>query len=120
MRYLLNLFRDESSLPDSSSFTDELRNAMLKPYVAFRTWCEQNNVAILAGEALTPAEMTTTLHHGQDADRIVTDGPFLEIKEQLGGFYLIECEHMEQALAAARQVPFLLACEVRPVIDYGV
>lgn len=120
MKYLLNLFRDESTLPDSRSFTDEQRETMLKPYIAFRLWCEDNGVTILAGEALSPAEMTTTLRHGENTGRVVSDGPFLEVKEQLGGFYLIECANVDLALAAAKQVPFLLACEVRPVIDYGV
>ena len=120
MRYLLTLFRDEETLPDSSGFTDEDRQRMLEPYIAFRQWCEANDVAILAGDALSPAETTTTLTHGENGARITSDGPFLEIKEQLGGFYLIECAHADKALAAAHQVPFLKACELRPVIEYNV
>lgn len=120
MKYLLSLFRDETTLPDSSTFTDAERQQMLAPYVAFREWCENNQVTILAGEALSPAMTATTLTHGEDTTRVPTDGPFLDLKEQLGGFYLIECEHVDKALAAAQKVPFLKACELRPVIEYGV
>lgn len=120
MKYVLTLFHDETTLPDSSTFTEDDVSQMLQPYIAFRQWCEENDVAILAGKALAPAAMSTTLKHGANNDRVLADGPFLELKEQLGGFYLIECAHIDLALAAANQVPFLLASEVRPVIDYGV
>lgn len=120
MKYLLTLFRDETTLPDSSSSTNDDRQRMLAPYVAFRGWCDANGVTILSGEALSPAETATTLTHGDGDARVTSDGPFLELKEQLGGFYLIECEHADKALAAANQVPFLQACELRPIIEYNV
>lgn len=120
MKYLLTLFHDETTVPDGASLTDVERQAMLQPCIAFRSWCESNNVSIVTGDALAPAETTTTLKHGENGSRVVFDGPFLELKEQLGGYYIIECEHADLALATAKQVPFLLACEFRPIVEYGV
>ena len=119
MRYLLSLFRDETAMPQGDPVSQSQREEMLKPYIAFREWCEANNVTIVAGDALAPADTATTLHHSE-GERVVTDGPLLELKEQLGGFYVIECAHADLALSAAKQVPFLKACELRPVIEYGV
>lgn len=119
MKYFLSLFHDETAMPPSPQSEAELQE-MLQPYRDFRNWCNANQVKILSGDALASAGNATTLRHGENGERVVTDGPFLEIKEQLGGFYLIECEHIDLALAAAKQVPFLTGCEVRPVIDFGV
>ena len=50
---------------------------------------------------------------------MVTDGPFAETKEQLGGFYLLECENLDEALEWAKKIPLPDgAIEVRPVMDY--
>ncbi len=50
---------------------------------------------------------------------MVTDGPFAETKEQVGGFYLIECENLDEALEWAKKVPVSGGgVEVRPVMDY--
>jgi hypothetical protein len=54
----------------------------------------------------------------ENGDRIVTDGPFVESKEQLGGFCLLECENLDEALQWARKVPMQAgSIEVRPVMD---
>jgi hypothetical protein len=55
----------------------------------------------------------------RDGETIVTDGPFAETKEQLGGFYLLECGDLDEALAWARKIPMPGGTvEVRPVMDY--
>jgi len=68
--------------------------------------------------ALQPTSMATTVreHHSM---LITTDGPFAETKEQLGGYHLIECQDIDEALAIARRIPTLCvggAIEVRPVV----
>lgn len=72
--------------------------------------------ALVAAEALEPVETATTLRirHGQVS---ITDGPFAETKEQLAGFYLIEAENLDQALALAAKIPPARegSVEVRPV-----
>jgi hypothetical protein len=55
----------------------------------------------------------------QGGDAVVTDGPFAETKEQLGGFYLLDCKDLDEALAWAKRIPMPGgSVEVRPVMDY--
>jgi hypothetical protein len=116
MQYLLALFGDESGWEDVTP--DEMR-AQMEPWNRF----EQELVgagAKLAGEGLQPSNTATTVKIGEGDDRIVTDGPFAETKEQLGGFYLIECANLDEALEWAKKVPLQAgsSIEVRPVMDY--
>ena len=57
----------------------------------------------------------------RDGERMLTDGPYAETKEQLGGYYLLECKDLDEALDWAAQIPEAKtgAIEVRPVIDYA-
>ena len=72
---------------------------------------------ILAGDALQPTATATSVRGGADG-QMVTDGPFTETKEALGGFYLIEAADLDQALAFAKQCPALTGgVELRPVLD---
>ena len=73
-----------------------------------------------AGEGLQPSATATTVKlAGPSGDHIVTDGPFAETKEQLGGFYLLDCADLDEALAWARKIPMPGGTvEVRPVMDY--
>jgi hypothetical protein len=71
-----------------------------------------------AGAKLQPTSMATTVReqHGQ---RLITDGPFAETKEQLGGYHLVECQDLDEALAIAGRIPTLRVggvIEVRPVV----
>ena len=71
-----------------------------------------------AGAQLQSTSMATTVR-GQHGRRIITDGPFAETKEQLGGYHLVECQDLDEALALAARIPTLRvggAIEVRPVV----
>jgi hypothetical protein len=72
----------------------------------------------LGGEALTPSATARTLRI-RDGKRMVTDGPFIESKEILGGFYLVECKSVEEALDWAAQLPDakIGSIEVRELLD---
>jgi len=74
--------------------------------------------AYVGGEALTPSSTARTLRI-RDGQRMVTDGPFIESKEILGGFYVVECESIEEALDWAARLPDagIGSIEVRPVLD---
>ena len=74
--------------------------------------------AYLGGEALTDSSTATTLRI-RDGKRMVTDGPFIESKEILGGFYLVECESVDEALDWAARLPDarIGSIEIRPVLD---
>ncbi|WP_066835299.1 YciI family protein [Rufibacter ruber] len=65
-------------------------------------------------------EETGAYIKGKDA--LVTDGPFIETKEMIGGYYLLQAENLEQAVAIAKECPCHLwggTTEVRPVMDYA-
>ena len=116
MKYVLALFGDEEGWED---VTPEQMTAMMEPWNRF----EQELVdagAKIAGEGLQPSPTATTVSVGEGDERVVTDGPFAETKEQLGGFYLIECDDLDQALEWAKKVPLQPggSIEVRPVMDY--
>jgi hypothetical protein len=116
MKYLLALFGDESGWEDVSP---EDMKASMEPWNRFEREVVDAGVK-LAGEGLQPSNTATSIKVGEGTDRMVTDGPFAETKEQLGGFYLIECENLDQALEWAKKVPLQPGgtIEVRPVMDY--
>jgi hypothetical protein len=73
----------------------------------------------LGGEGLQPSSTATTVHIQPTGDPIVSDGPFAETKEQLGGYYLLDCRDLDDALAWAKRAPMPGGTvEVRPVMDY--
>jgi hypothetical protein len=78
---------------------------------------------IAGGEALQPPSTATTVHvkGGKGGDMVTTDGPFAETKEVLGGFYLLKCDDLDDAMKWASQIPgaWLGRVEVRPCIDFG-
>lgn len=116
MKYVLALFGDESGWDDVTP--DEMKAAM-QPWTDFDRELTDAD-ALIAGEGLQPSSAATTVKVGEGSDRVVTDGPFAETKEQLGGFYLLECENLDQALEWAKKVPLQPggSIEVRPVMDY--
>lgn len=69
-----------------------------------------------SGEALRPSYTATTLRPSGD-EVLVTDGPFVELKEHIGGFYLIEADSLDEAIEVARHVPIGSGVEVRPIWD---
>ncbi|MQA73445.1 MAG: YciI family protein [Solirubrobacterales bacterium] len=76
--------------------------------------------AYIAGEALQESHTATTVRIGDGEERLVTDGPYAETKEQLGGFYVLECENLDEALEWAKKVPLGRGgTEVRPVMDFS-
>jgi len=77
--------------------------------------------ALVAAEALQPVDTATTVRI-RDGRVTMTDGPFAETKEQLAGFYLLEAENLDQALALAAKIPPARegSVEVRPVRQLGV
>ena len=115
MKYLCLIYDDEKRLsarPESESA------AVLAEYFAF-TDDIQKSGHYIAAEALQPVQTATTVRI-RNGKVSTTDGPFVETKEQLGGFYLLECEDLDQALEWAKRVPLRPggSIEVRPVMDY--
>ena len=73
----------------------------------------------VGGEGLQPTATATTVRV-RDDERMLTDGPYAETKEQLGGYYLLECKDLDEALEWAARIPEAKtgAIEVRPIMDY--
>ena len=113
MKYLCTIYGDESQM---ANVTPEQVNEVLEAYGAFG---EEAGDAILAGEGLQPTSTATTVRV-RDGERMLTDGPFAETKEQLGGFYLLECSSLDEAIALAAKIPGAQfgSVEVRPVMNY--
>jgi hypothetical protein len=92
----------------------------------FRTWGEFGEAAGAAGvliacEGLEDSDAATTIRVSGDG-RQVTDGPFMETKEQLGGFALLEVRDLDEALEWSARTPWNgdgHVTEIRPVMDYG-
>ena len=114
MQYMLLLHGDESQDADLSP---EDLEAMMAEYGAYEGALDEAGV-MRGGEALLPSHTATTLRD-HEGNIQVMDGPFLETREQLGGFYLIEVDTLDDALAWAKRCPALKggAIEVRPVME---
>jgi hypothetical protein len=111
-KYLLLIHQDEATLPA----TPEAFAAMTTEYDAYTTAIAAQGI-LRGGEALEPTPAATTVRV-RDGRTLITDGPFAETKEALGGFFLIECDDLDTALAAAAGIPGAkVGCvEVRPII----
>ena len=115
MQYLLTIYIDESLGGD---VTPEQGMQMMAAYEALTAELKQSG-AFLGGEGLQPTSTATTVRV-RDGEPLLTDGPFAETREQLAGFYLLECADLDEAVRWAAKVPSVRSgsVEVRPVIDY--
>ncbi len=115
MKYLLTLYMDQSQ---AEGRTPEDAQAAMSAWDAYTQ--EVNGAgALVAGEGLQSPDTATTIALEPSGDHIVTDGPFVETREQLGGFYLLDCADLDEALAWAHKIPMPNGkVEVRPVMDY--
>jgi hypothetical protein len=115
MKYVLALISEEGGLDDASP---EEMKAVMDRWDEYTKRSVENG-AFIAGEALQPSATATTVRIKEGEEPTVTDGPFTESKEQLGGFYLFECKDLDEALEYAKGIPFQDGTvEVRPVMDF--
>ena len=115
MKYMLTIFNDESGMTEATP--DQIRQTMAA-YGAFGQAIEDAGVHV-AGEGLQPTATATTVRV-RDGERLVTDGPFAETKEQLGGFYLLECKDLDEALGWAAKIPGAAAGCGRGAAGHGL
>jgi hypothetical protein len=115
MRYALLINDPESAHPSPEPPSPEVQAQVMAEYNAY-TQMLRDRGAYLGGEALQPATTATTVRI-KDGETITTDGPFMESKEALGGFYLVEAKHLDEALEFAAACPGARfgAMEVRPI-----
>jgi hypothetical protein len=115
MKYLLTIYSDESGWADA---TPEDAQQMMAAYGAVGQAMQEAGV-ILGGEGLQPTSTATTVKV-RDGETLTTDGPFAETREQLGGYYLLDCKDLDEAIGWAARIPGAQSgcVEVRPVMDY--
>ena len=116
MRYLCLIYADEEA---QGKMTQEEMGAFFGAYEAYTEELQKAG-KLLSGEALQPIETATTVQV-RNGRTLTTDGPFAETKEQLGGFYMIEAEDLDEAIAWAAKIPSsaIGSIEVRPIMEFG-
>jgi hypothetical protein len=112
MKYVVLLAADEGDWESASAAE---RQQVMDAHTAFHQAVTQR-AAMLAGEALADSSRARTLRHRNGAP-VVTEGPYAEGVEQLGGFYLLEADTEETVLDLCTLLPSSYAVEVRPVIE---
>jgi hypothetical protein len=114
MRYLLLIYGEEQT----RELSQEESDASMAEWWAYSEALRASGVH-LGGEALQPSQTATTVRL-KDSERVVTDGPFAETREVLGGYYLIDVPDLDSALDWAAKCPGAKygSMEVRPIMEF--
>jgi hypothetical protein len=114
MQYILLIYDNEHN-----QLRPDERSKMFQEYGAFTQGIIKSG-NFKAGDPLQPTSTATTVRV-RDGKTLTVDGPFAETKEQLGGYYLIEAENLDQAVAIAARIPSARfgSIEVRPIMKMG-
>jgi len=113
MKYLLLIYGDPAAMPE----TPEEGTAEMQAYFAFTEEVAKAGV-LVGGEPLQGIETATTVRV-RDGKTMATDGPFAETKEVLGGYYLLDCKDLDEAIKYAAKIPGAKrgSIEVRPLME---
>lgn len=118
MKYFV-LLAGDGELPSWDELTPEEQQAGMEQHDAFARACEERaGVAIVAGEALGDGATATTLRTSRAGETTITDGPFAEAAEHIGGFYVLEAPDLDTVIELCRILP-PYDIEIRPVVDVG-
>ena len=114
MRYALLIYASEQ---DWANQTEEQTQTQFQEYMAFTKDIVDRGIQ-QSGEALQPTAAATTVRV-RDGETLTTDGPFAETKDQLGGFYLVDCKDLDEAIEVAARIPDVRrgSIEIRPIMD---
>jgi hypothetical protein len=114
MRYILMICTDESTV---AAMSPEEGSAMMAEYETFGEEMGRRGV-LQGGERLRPTTDATTVQV-RDGEVLTSDGPFAETKEQVGGYYVVECKDLDEAIEIAAKIPGARVgtIEVRPIWD---
>ena len=111
MKYMLQIFSDSAEF---ARLPADEQEATVREYLAV-----EQSPSVIGGEQLQPAATATTVRV-RDGEMLLTDGPFVDAKEHLGGYYLVEAEDLDAALEIAARIPAARmggAVEVRPLVE---
>ena len=118
MRYMLLIHQGSTPTPPSDEWERLSADEQKEVYDAYKAISETPGVS--PGLQLAPPETATTVRV-QDGRTLTTDGPFVEIKEAIGGYLLFEADDLDAAIELASRIPAARmggAIEVRPVVEW--
>jgi hypothetical protein len=116
MQYMLLIYVDPASYAGT---TEEQIQAEMAQYFALGPEMRERGIYV-AGDGLQGVETATTVRV-RDGKRLLTDGPFAETKEHLGGFYIVDAKDLDEAIEFAAKIPDVVrgSIEVRPIAVYN-
>ncbi len=116
MKYMLLMYANESKAPEYGS---EEFQAAARAWYALGKEIEAAGV-LVSNSGLSPVANATTVRV-RDGKTLITDGPFAETHEQLGGYYLLDCKDLDEAIGWAAKIPMAEygSIEVRPLWSQG-
>ena len=121
MKYLLLLNNDRSEIEMWQSLSPDaakkLREDEMPLWNELFTWISEQGIEVEGLELDEPDKARVVRVRNDDA--IVTDGPFAETKEQVGGYFLADCKDLDQAIELAQRVPLVTtgSVEIRPLVE---
>jgi len=101
MRFLMSLIGDEDFVREA---TPEQMDEIVAEMNRYNDELKQAGV-YLQGDGLGPTASAKTLRYGEDGRAVVTDGPFAESKEQIAGFWILQCQDLDEAVSWAQKAP---------------
>ena len=117
MKYFV-LLASDGEMTSWGLLTPEEQQASMEMHMAFSAACEDRAaVQLLGGEALAESSLSTTLRT-RDGEMTVTDGPFAEATEHVGGYYVIDAPDLDTVIELCQVLP-AYDIEIRPVLDLG-
>ena len=114
-QYMCLIYGDEKQAAGAS---EAQQQEVFQAYMKFTEELQASG-KMVGGEALEPTSTATTVRV-RDSKTVTTDGPFAETKEQLGGFYIVEADNLDEAIEWAAKIPGAAygSIEVRPVMVF--
>jgi hypothetical protein len=120
MKYILLIHQGDTPTPNDPEawgrLSQDEQNAVYADYQAIN-----ENPNVTPGAWMSPAETATTVRV-QDGKTLTTDGPYVSVKEALGGYFLLEADDLDEAIEVASRVPAARlggGIEIRPLVEYG-
>jgi hypothetical protein len=114
MQYMILIYSEETT----GQLSKEEEQAEFEGYMAWNAEMRQRGIMV-AGDALHPASTATTLRV-RDGKQHITDGPFAETKEVLGGYYVVDVKDLDEAIEVSAKLPHVKrgSVEIRPIVVF--
>jgi hypothetical protein len=119
MKYLLLIYNDEAAAAAAMASTPpEEQAAQIQPWYDYGDWLTEKGW-LVTGDALQPTSTATSVRMA-NGKPVVTDGPFAETKEQLGGYYILDVANLDEAIEAGARCPGAAygTIELRPLQEF--